>query len=171
MENNFTERQVLNSKTPEQYIDRCLNSKIKRGRKIALAKEWMEKTGHTVEDIKHARHRHPYWKKKKQEGYQVRNMARWSEFDYTEDRGHGIAWPDKDIKKFLEVDVKDKNGKYIHCDRELAKMFETTIPSIQHMRRKRNLIFKIRKTKRVSKAFIELMKRCEAHLRELSRRG
>jgi hypothetical protein len=40
------------------------------------------------------------------------------------------------LKEFLDLNGKDKSGRYLHRDWELANHFGTTIPSVQYLRRK-----------------------------------
>ena len=140
----FTEKQILQSKTPHQYIDRCLKTKVRRGIKTVISKEWQHRTGYTVKDIMYARHRHPYWKMRKMEGWKRRNEIRWKKYNFEEIQRRGYGWTEKETKKYLELDTKDKHDKYVHKDRQLAKILKTTIPAIQGLRRKKNLISKLR---------------------------
>ena len=78
----YTKRQVVNSKTPMDFIHRCLYSKLSYSEKQQASKEWRERTGYTVDDIKYARHRHPYWKAKKKEGYEKRYIERTQKYTY-----------------------------------------------------------------------------------------
>jgi hypothetical protein len=140
----FSEKQILNSKTPEEYIDRTLHSNISRGRKTVLCKQWKEKTGFTTEDIQRARNRHPYWKTKKMAGWQDRNYKRWSDHDYREtNRSNVSPFSNEQIIQFYELNKKDKRGRYLHKDWEVAKEMKITIPAVQHWRRKLILVYKI----------------------------
>jgi hypothetical protein len=136
--NEFT---LFNTRTPEEYIDKSLKLKIPSGRKAYITKLWMDKKGYTVEDIQHARNRHPYWKAKKMEGSAERNEERRKANDYS--KNGAVNWNDKQIKKFISMNKKDKKGRYIHKDISLAKHFRVSIPSIQHYRRKYNMAIRI----------------------------
>lgn len=168
----FSEKQILNSKDPEQFIDRCVNSDISRGRKIILGRQWREKTGFSIEDIEYARNRHPYWKQKKMAGWRERNEKRWSEHDYSDGTKQPADYWTKDnfslLREYIKTDKKNKKGFYTHKDREIAQQFETSIPSVQHMRRKSNMVSKIlekTKTSDTLKNRLELMKLGETTLR------
>ena len=49
---------ILESKTPEEYVDRSFRSGLSPAEKARLARLWMEATGYDKEDILHARNRH-----------------------------------------------------------------------------------------------------------------
>ena len=66
----YTAKQLSQSKTPQQFIDRCLHTKVSRGQKGLICIDWLKKTGYTNDDVKYARHRHPYWKAQKLKGGQ-----------------------------------------------------------------------------------------------------
>ncbi|HOW81352.1 MAG TPA: hypothetical protein PK573_02225 [Spirochaetota bacterium] len=143
MKPNFTEQEknLLKAKNPRDYIDKSLKNKISPGRKAFVTRHWLDKTRYTIDDIKYARNRHPYWKAKKMEGTAERNAIRTKEHDYS--KGDNIIWDEKLVHKFIERNKKDKQGKYIIKDWELAKEFRCTIPAIQHMRRKYNMAVRL----------------------------
>jgi hypothetical protein len=128
------ETSILESKTPEQYIDRSLKAKLAPAAKARLARLWMESTGYTKEDILRARNRHPYWKRKKMEGSAERTKRRLASHDYS--RGGSVEWNSALVEEFLSLNGLDADGRYEHKDWELAERFGATIPSIQYMRRK-----------------------------------
>ncbi|MFW5808124.1 MAG: hypothetical protein ACOC2H_01730 [Spirochaetota bacterium] len=165
----YTEKQILNSKTPEEYIDRSLNSDIPRGRKTVLCRMWKEQTGYTTEDIQHARNRHPFWKNKKMAGWQERNQRRWSEHDYREEEKSSIEPFDDDrISSFYDLNRKDKNGRYVHKDWEIARELKITIPAVQHWRRKLLLVYRLLEAenkKATKKTVLQYLKRHENGLR------
>jgi len=139
---NREEQKLINSKTPEEYIENSIKCRLPSGRKAFITRLWLEKKAkYTIEDIKHARNRHPHWKKKKMEGSLERNQQRQHDHDYS--RGGDITWNEKLIRKFIDLNRKDASGKYVSRDHQLAKKFNTTIPAIQHYRRKYNLTLKI----------------------------
>ena len=160
----FTESEILESKTPQEYIQRCLHTNISMGRKTRISTLWQQKTGYTVKDIKYARHRNPYWKDRKKEGWKERNIIRWKKHNYKETMKLIRKRRNKeDIKNFLELNKKDKTGKYINRDWQIAKKLKTTIPAIQGLRRNFNMIQKLGiKSK---KEVLELMCRGEIFLR------
>jgi len=135
------EKKLLQSKTPMAYIDNSLKCEMSSGRKAAITRIWLEKTGYTGDEIKHARNRHPYWKEKKLRGAPLRNEMRSSEHDYSD--GTKLEWDVDMIRAFISANEKNGAGRYVHKGWELAKRFETTIPGIQHMRRKYNMAVKI----------------------------
>ena len=142
--NNFSEKQILNARTPDEYIHRSLYSDVPRGRKTVLCRQWKEKTGFTSEDIQYARNRHPYWKDKKMSGWQERNQKRWSEHDYRKVKKNRIEAFESDvIEKFCMLNKKDKNGNYLMKDWEIAKELKLSIPSVQHWRRKYLLVLRL----------------------------
>ena len=128
------EKIILESKTPEEYIENLLKLKLRSVEKAKLALAWMDATGYTKEDILYARNRNPYWKKKKMEGAEERTARRLSTHNYSE--GAPIVWTRELLEEFLELNKKDAGGHYLYKDWELAEHFCTTIPSIQYMRRK-----------------------------------
>ncbi len=142
------ELKLLNSKTPREYIENSLKSNLPAGRKAYLTKLWLEKTGRKVEDIQHARNRHPYWKKRKMKGSPARNLQRRRDHNYSEDGK--LRWTRESILEFLRMNKKDKKGRYLHRDYELAQHFNSSIPSIQHYRRKQNMVRAYLKKKRIS---------------------
>ena len=75
---------LINCKTPAEYIDKCIKSSLTRYEKSVDTREWSKLNGFTVDDIKYARHRHPYWKKKKHHGAQERNLIRFEKYDYSD---------------------------------------------------------------------------------------
>lgn len=166
----YTEKEILKAKTPTEYINRCHYSKVSHGRKTVVSSEWQKRTGYTIEDIKYARHRYPYWKYRKMEGGPERNRIRMKKYNFKTTPKY--RWPLSQIKKFIKLNTKNEkgNGRYIYTDRELAKIFKTTIASIQAWRRKTNLINKLydklntRKTKR-EEYLAQLLQSCELILR------
>jgi len=128
------EKLILESKTPEEYVDRSFRSGLPPAEKARLARQWMEATGYGKEDILFARNRHPHWKKKKQEGSEGRTRRRLDRHDYS--RSAPIQWTKELLREFLDLNEKDKSGRYLHRDWELANHFGTAIPSIQYLRRK-----------------------------------
>ena len=47
-----------------------------------------------------------------------------------------MQWTSERIQEFLDLNKKDSSGRYIQKDWELANHFDTSIPSIQYLRRK-----------------------------------
>lgn len=156
----YSRKQILNSKTPDDYVERTLNSNLSRGEKIAIARQWQSLSGYNGDDIKQARHRHPFWKEKKREGSARRIADRIRQHDYSKiDGSRTKEYSDKEIDKFLELNKRDRSGRYVKRDWEIAKKMRTTIPAIQHWRRKYNLISKIAdvENKKLTKKFIMRM--------------
>lgn len=145
---NFTEDEILRSKTPIDYIDRCLHSKLSQGEKTALAKKWMKKTGFSIEEINHARNRHPHWKKLKAKGNAERNSERIQLHQYAKE-GYSL-WSDAKIKRFIRLNGKDRD-RYIYKDWELAARLKASLATIQAWRRKMNIINKLFEKLEISK--------------------
>jgi hypothetical protein len=129
-----TEVTILESKSPEDYIDRSLKARLSPAAKAKLARLWMESTGYAKEDILRARNRHPYWKRKKMEGSAERTKKRLAEHDYS--HGTPVRWNETLVTEFLELNQRGSDGRYEQKDWQLAERFDATIPSIQYMRRK-----------------------------------
>ncbi len=142
----YTERQILSSKTPEEYIDRTLNSGLSRGQKTILCRQWREHTGFSIEEVQYARNRHPYWKQKKMNGWRERNERRWAEHDYAVKKKSSQPFSEKQIQLFLELNKKDKKGAYQLRDWQIAKEMNVTIPAVQHWRRKLLLVLRLLET-------------------------
>ena len=156
--NTRAKNTLLKCKTPAEYIDKCIKSSLTKYEKMAVTIEWRKLTGFTIEDIKHARHRHPYWKKKKHKGYKERNLIRFEKYDFS-DPEYVIDWTDELLKDFVMMNKK-KDGKYINKDYELAEHFGTTIPSIQYLRRKYLYAIKLIKADKINttdKRILKLM--------------
>lgn len=128
------EKIIMDSRTPDEYIENSLKSKLKPSEKAKLALSWMAATGYTKTDILYARNRNPYWKKKKMEGAGERTSRRLAMHDYS--RGKAVNWNQQKLEEFLELNKRTASGEYAYRDWELADHFNTTIPSIQYMRRK-----------------------------------
>ena len=128
------ETTILESKSPEDYIDRSLKARLAPAAKAKLARQWMEATGYSKEDILRARNRHPYWKRKKMEGSAERTRKRLAEHDYS--GGASVQWDAALVSEFLGLNQRGPDGRYEHKDWQLAERFGATIPSIQYMRRK-----------------------------------
>ena len=128
------EKIILESKTPEAYVENSLRSKLLPAEKARIARQWMESTGYDKADILYARNRNPFWKKKKMEGAEERTRRRLDMHDYS--RGKTMEWTRERLQEFLELNKKDSSGKYLHKDWELASHFGTSIPSVQYLRRK-----------------------------------
>jgi len=166
---NRQEQKLLNSRTPEEYIDNSLKCGLPSGRKAFITRLWLEKKPkYTVRDIQRARNRHPYWKERKMEGGADRNVRRQVNHDYSSGTGD-IDWTEKKILRFMDLNAKDRNGRYVHRDHEIARKFRTTIPAVQHYRRKYNLVVKILAklgARPAGKLVLEFMQKSEKILRE-----
>lgn len=125
---------ILDSRTPDEYIEASLKSRLSPAAKARLARQWMEKTGYKREDILYARNRHPYWRKKKMEGSVERTRRRLEAHNYSS--GQALPWSRERVEEFLALNGKDKAGRYLRKDWQLAEHFGSSIPSIQYMRRK-----------------------------------
>ena len=129
-------KKLLSAKTPEHYIQRSLASKLSRGEKGTITREWLEKTGHTHEDILFARNRNPYWKKQKGKGSYERTLNRIKKLNFAGKKAtRRRAWTEAEIGKFYELNDQ-------MADWQLAQRFKTTLPAVNHIRRK----FKLSRT-------------------------
>lgn len=138
-------RRLLSSRTPEEYIDQSVKSNLPQREKAKATKTWLEQSGFSMDDISYARNRHPYWKSVKQRNHQERTRKRFDEYNYS--NGGSRSWTQDLLKKFLECN----NQK---TDRELAKEFNRSIPSIQAIRRRINIanrIFSLEGKSRITK--------------------
>ncbi|MDX1960405.1 MAG: hypothetical protein SFU98_17685 [Leptospiraceae bacterium] len=122
-------KKVLSAKNPSEYIAITVATKLPRGERGVITKLWLEKTGYTIEDVMYARNRHPFWKSKKKEGAKIRQEKRLEEHNYQPKNYERIVWDKEKLKKFLDMNES-------LTDFELAKKFKTSIPSINHIRRK-----------------------------------
>jgi len=141
-------KKLISAKTPEEYIDYSVKSNLSQREKTRATKIWLEQNNYTIQDISYARNRHPYWKAIKQKNHQSRTKKRFEDFNYSS--GASKPWTDDLLKKFLEVNDKK-------TDRELAKEFKRSLPSIQAIRRRVNLanrIFELEGTSKVTKSMI-----------------
>ncbi|MCE9499261.1 MAG: hypothetical protein K8R21_01930 [Leptospira sp.] len=129
MDYKLEKQKLMSAKTPEQYVERSLHSKIKRGEKGSITKEWIGKTGFSHEDILFARNRNPHWKKVKGKGSYQRTLQRIKSFNYSKTSAPKKIWAEKDLDKFYELN-KTMN------DWQLAKNFKASLPAINHIRRK-----------------------------------
>jgi hypothetical protein len=159
---NKAETGILEAKTPEQYIDRSLKSRLSPAAKARLARRWMEVTGYSKEDILKARNRHPYWKKKKMEGSAERTRRRLDSHDYS--GGQSVKWDEKLVAEFLSLSGKDAEGRFEHKDWQLAEHFGATIPSIQYMRRKLHKVQALLGSKASQPKVIDYLLRAESVL-------
>lgn len=132
---------LMAARTPEDYIKRSLEVSIPQGRKAKVTTLWLKFRGFALRDLQEARSRNPYWKTVKTEGSTQRAKNRFAAHDYRVG-GKSVRWNDGMIRRFIELNVKD--GRKISTkDFLLAKVFKTTIPSIQYMRRKYNLALRV----------------------------
>ena len=84
------EKMILESKTPEEYVEHSLRSKLLPAEKAKLARQWMESSGFTKADILYARNRNPFWKKKKMEGAEERTRRRLDMHDYSRGKNGAV---------------------------------------------------------------------------------
>jgi hypothetical protein len=157
-----TETTILESRTPEDYIDRSLKARLSPAAKAKLARHWMEATGYTKEDILRARNRHPYWKRKKMEGSAERTRRRLAAHDYS--AGASVRWDKELVGEFLGLSRKDSEGRYEQKDWQLAERFSATIPSIQYMRRKLSRVESLLGSRASSAKVVDYLLRAESVL-------
>ncbi len=154
---------LLSAKTPEQYIAISINSKLPPGKKATITSEWLAKTNFTYEDISYARNRDPYWRKKKSLGSKQRNLKRINDFNFKKPGSTPKkTWSTKEIEEVFELDKK-------LVDRDLAKKFKTSLPAINHIRRKFKMvreIFEIKNQKANKTKIVAYSMKSEKLLRE-----
>ena len=144
-------KKLLIRKTPESYIDFSVKSSLTPAEKRKVTRIWLKKTGFTIDDINYARNRHPHWKKIKMKGSAERTRNRMEKYDFS--KGKHKKWGKDELREFLEV-----NDKLL--DYQLAEKFESSIPSIQGVRRLYNLAIKILELegkKKTKPALLKLM--------------
>ena len=144
-------KKLLLRKTPESYIDFSVKCALTPAEKRKVTRIWLKKTGFTINDINYARNRHPHWKKIKMKGSAERTRNRMEKYDFS--GGRHKKWGKDELREFLEV-----NNKML--DYELAEKFESSIPSIQGVRRLYNLAVKIlelEEKKKTKPALLKLM--------------
>lgn len=154
-------KKLLSAKTPEQYISKSLESKINRGMRGKITKQWIEKTGFTNEDLLSAKNKHPYWKEKKGKGSLERQIERQKKYDFRKDADKRVTWDTKKIEIFLDLNNES-------TDYELAKKFKTTLPAINHIRRKikyANKLIELNNIKITKNILIEYILRAEKILK------
>jgi hypothetical protein len=157
-----SETAILEAKTPEDYIDRSLKARLLPAAKAKLARQWMESTGYTKEDILRARNRHPYWKRKKMEGSAERTRRRLAAHDYS--GGASVQWNEALVSEFLSLNHRDAAGRYDQKDWQLAERFGATIPSIQYMRRKLSKVEGLLGPRATQPKLVEYLLRAESVL-------
>jgi len=122
-------KKLLSAKTPAQYIQRSLDSKLSRGEKGSVTREWLAETGFTHEDILHARNRNEYWKEQKGKGSYKRTLSRIKKLNFAKKGTPRKVWTEADLGKFY--DLNDELA-----DWQLAQKFKTSLPAVNHIRRK-----------------------------------
>lgn len=154
---------LLSAKTPEQYITFSINSKLPPGKKATITSEWLAKTNFTYEDISYARNRDPFWRKKKSQGSKERNLKRIQEFNFKKPGATPKkTWTTAEMEELFDLDKK-------FVDRDLAKKFKTSLPAINHIRRKFKMvreIFEVKKEKANKKKMVAYSMKSEKLLRE-----
>ncbi|MFH0974553.1 MAG: hypothetical protein V1874_02080 [Spirochaetota bacterium] len=171
MSHDFTkdEKKLLNLKTCEEYVDRAIKIKISPGRKAYISRLWLEKTGYESSDLRYARVHHLYWRKKKITGTLERTIIRLKKHDYK--TGIKKTWNHYRMELFVNMNIRKDSGKYVYKDWELAKCFSCSIATIQHLRRKYNIVEKIVniQNKINHNTFIDYMLTSEHHLRTIKK--
>jgi len=159
----LNESQLLESKTPAEFIDNSLHVNITSGRKAFVCKQWLIKTGYKIEDVQYARNRHPYWKKVKHKGHRERTIKRMSKYRFENVK---VKWTLEEMQRFIEL------NETLH-DFELAQIFRRSIPSIQFIRRKLRMLKTLMGTKfdKSSKKAELLLKWDEDMLRKKLKEG
>ena len=133
MKYEIEKKNLMASKTPQQYIENSWKSGLTAGQKSAITVEWLKKTGYTTEDIQFARNRNPNWKKLKNRGNVERNAKRIEKYNFSKTGTGKKVWKLTDLEEFYK-----QNSSM--ADWELAKKFKTSLPSINHIRRKFKIV-------------------------------
>ncbi len=121
---------LMKAKDPSIYVDRSVKSGLTPGEKMRATRQWLSLNGFSIKDIEYARNRHPYWKSVKRKNHNERTKRRFDEFNFS--NGNSRRWTSRELGDFLKM--TDSTS-----DRELARHFERSIPSIQGIRRRLNL--------------------------------
>lgn len=134
---NSERTKLLSAKTPEQYITLSINSKLPPGKKATITSEWLAKTNFTYKDISYARNRDPFWRKRKSVGSKERNLNRMNAFNFKKPGSTPKkTWTIEEMEELFMLDKK-------LVDRDLAKKFKTSLPAINHIRRKFKMVREI----------------------------
>jgi hypothetical protein len=120
---------LLSAKTVEDYLEILAKSKLQRGLKGSVTKEWLKEHNMTMKDLATQRKKHPFWKKQKTKGALERQLERQKLYNFKKGEGLRVEWNPKKLQKFLELNPR-------LADWQLAKEFKTTLPSVNHIRRK-----------------------------------
>jgi len=156
-------KKLMLSKNPEQYIENSWKSKLTAGQKSAITLEWLQKKGYTIQDIQYARNRNENWKKLKNKGNVERNAKRIEKYNFSKANSEKKVWKQADIEDFYKINSK-------MADWELAKKYKTTLPSINHIRRKFKLaenIMALKKEKPNAKKVATMAMTNEKSLRDI----
>lgn len=158
-------RKLLSASTPEQYIELSIKSKLTGPKKSSITSEWLTSTGYTIDDIKYARNRHPFWRKKRNQGSYERNSKRLEQHNYYR-TDQKITWDKDKLAKFFDLNLKGMT------DHELARSFKTSIPAVNHIRRKfrfASQLLELDKQKPVKAGILKLCAHSESVLKRLIR--
>ncbi|EMN10918.1 LB099 family protein [Leptospira interrogans] len=158
-------RKLLSASTPEQYIELSIKSKLTGPKKSSITSEWLTSTGYTIDDIKYARNRHPFWRKKRNQGSYERNSKRLEQHNYYRS-DQKIVWDKTKLAKFFDLNSKGLT------DHELAKNFRTSIPAVNHIRRKFRFaseLLRLDKQKPAKDGILKLCTHSESVLKRLIR--
>lgn len=132
---------ILRARSADKYVELIRRSGFSRSVKTELNRLWRAKTGVTADEIALARSRNKYLQKLRNTDYKSRNQSRWDRYNYLHGKRH--YWTDEEITSFLNLDSRHADGSYRYRDREIAEKLFLSIPSVQHWRRKRNLVDRI----------------------------
>ncbi len=129
---NEEKNKLMMAKTPEEYIGRSLKSKLSSGQKGNITVKWLEKTNYTFADLQRARADNPYWKEMRSKGSYERNAKRLEKYNFKGTTKVKKEWTKEDLSELYDLNKLKK-------DWELAKHFQTSLPAINHIRRKLKL--------------------------------
>ncbi|TGK03991.1 hypothetical protein EHO59_10755 [Leptospira semungkisensis] len=156
-------KKLLSAKSPEQYIEFSIKSKLEGPKKSSITTEWLNKSGYSIDDIKYARNRHPFWREKRNKGSYERNSRRLEYHNYYKS-DEKIVWDDSKLSKFYDLNQEG------NADHELARIFKTSIPAVNHIRRKfrfATTLLELEKKKPSKATVIKLSAHSESVLKRL----
>jgi hypothetical protein len=120
---------LLSSPNVKTYLELLAKSTLPRGYKGSVTKEWLQKHGMSIHELNFHKRQHPYWKRQRTQSSLVRQLERQKQYNFKKEESARMVWNPKKLEKFIEL-----NSKLV--DWQLAKKFKTSLPAINHIRRK-----------------------------------
>ncbi|MCB1192593.1 MAG: hypothetical protein H7A23_04920 [Leptospiraceae bacterium] len=149
---NEEKNKLMTAKTPEEYIERSLKSKLGSGQKGSITVKWLKKTNYTFADLQRARTNNSSWKEIKGKGSYARNAKRLEKYNFKGSQKGKKEWTKENLSELYDLNKTKK-------DWELAEHFHTSLPAINHIRRKFKLAKMImeKKNEKIAKKKILLI--------------